>query len=105
MDKDQFLEIINNIGTIEDETERRELLTQLKDNVSDIFDTNESLNNENTKFKEDNEKLRSANMKLFLRVGADKSEDDIKNDQVGEDEKEINPRKFEDLFNEKGGLK
>lgn len=105
MDKDQFLEIINNIGTIEDETERRELLTQLKDNVSDIFDTNESLNSENTKFKEDNEKLRSANMKLFLRVGADKSEDDIKKDQVGENDKENNPRKFEDLFNEKGGLK
>lgn len=105
MDKNQFLETINNIGTIEDETERRELLTQLKDNVSDIFDTNETLNNENAKFKEDNEKLRSANMKLFLRVGADKSEDDIKKDQLGENEDEIKPRKFEDLFNEKGGLK
>lgn len=105
MDKNQFLEMINNIGTVEDETERRELLTQLKDNVSDIFDSNESLNNENAQFKEDNEKLRSANMKLFLRVGADKSEDDIKKDQLGENEDEIKPRKFEDLFNEKGGLK
>lgn len=105
MDREQFLEIVNNIGTTEDETQRRELLTQLKDNVTNIFDANETLTTENNQYKEDNEKLRSANMKLFLRVGADKTDDEIKKNQVGETGKEKEPRKFENLFNEKGGLK
>lgn len=105
MDKDQFLEMVNLIGTTEDETERREKLAQLKEDITSVFDNNSSLSDENNKFKEENEKLRSANMELFLRVGSNKSPEEIKKDQVGEVEKKSEPRQFKDLFDEKGGLK
>lgn len=105
MDKDEFLEIVNLIGTTEDETERREKLAQLKEDITSVFDNNSSLSDENNKFKEENEKLRSANMELFLRVGSNKSPQEIKKDQIGDVEETPEPRKFSDLFNDKGGLK
>lgn len=105
MDKDQFLEMVNLIGTTEDETERREKLAQLKEDITSVFDNNSSLSDENNKYKEENEKLRSANMELFLRVGSNKSPEEIKKDQVGEVEETPEPRKFKDLFDDKGGLK
>ena len=53
----------------------------------------------------DNEKLRSANMQLFLRVGANKTEQEIQQDQIGQVDEVKEPRKFEDLFDESGNLK
>lgn len=103
MDKEQFLEFIKNIGTTEDDAQRRELLTQLSDSMTEIFDNNEKLINENNTYKDDNEKLRSANMQLFLRVGA-KSENKKEEKPDGTQE-DPEPRKFEDLFDEKGGIK
>ena len=43
MDKNQFLEMVKQIGTIEDEVERRTKLTELSDSVSGIFDSNVEL--------------------------------------------------------------
>ena len=105
MDKNQFLEIVKEIGTIEDEVERRTKLTELTDSVSAIFDSNVDLMEKNKKFEEDNEKLRSANMQLFLKVGANKTEKEVQEDQVGKVEEEKEPRKFDDLFDDKGNLK
>lgn len=105
MKKDEFLEMIKEIGTLEDEVERRTKLTELTDSVSNIFDSNADLMEKNKKFEEDNEKLRNANMQLFLRVGANKTEKEIQEDQVGKTEEEKEPRKFEDLFDDKGNLK
>lgn len=102
MDRDKFLNKITEIGTTEDEVARRTLLAELSDEVSQVFDNNEALANENAKYVEDNEKLRSANMQLFLRVG-EKTSDDVKKEQKIEEEKE--PRKFENLFDDKGNLK
>lgn len=105
MKKDEFLAKIKEIGTLEDIETVRASLTELSDNVSIVFDSNDELSTEINQYKEDNETLRKANMKLFLRLGDDKSPEEIKKDQVGELEKEKEPRKFEDLFNEKGDLK
>lgn len=105
MTKEEFLEMVKQIGTIEDDVERRSKLTELTDSVSMIFDSNVELEEKNKKFEEDNEKLRNANMQLFLKVGANKSEKEIQEDQVGKTEEEKDPRKFEDLFDEKGNLK
>lgn len=102
MNKDTFLEKIKEIGTLEDEVERRTALTDLTDSISSIFDTNNNLVEENNKYKEDNEKLRSANMQLFLKVGTGKTEQENKKEYEEEEKK---PRKFEDLFNEKGEIK
>lgn len=105
MNKDTFLERIKEIGTLEDMVEARTKLTELSDEVISVFDTNTDLENKNRQYLEDNEKLRSANMQLFLRVGADKTEEEIKTDKVGKTEEEKAPRKFEDLFDDKGNLK
>lgn len=105
MDKNEFLEMVKQIGTIEDEVERRTKLTELTDNVSSIFDSNVELMEKNKQFEEDNEKLRNANMQLFLRVGANKTEKEVQEDQVGKVEEEKEPRKFDDLFDDKGNLK
>ena len=105
MDKDLFLEKIKEIGTTEDIVELRTKLTELSDEVGNIFDTNNDLMEKNKKYEEDNEKLRSANMQLFLRVGAEKTPEEISNDNLGKVEEEKEPRKFEDLFDDKGNLK
>lgn len=105
MDKNEFLEMVKQIGTIEDEVERRTKLTELTDSVSAVFDSNVDLMEKNKKYEDDNEKLRSANMQLFLRVGANKTEKEIHEDQVGKTEEEKEPRKFENLFDDKGNLK
>ncbi len=105
MNKDEFLEMIKQIGTIEDDAERRTKLTELTDSVSTIFDSIEDLTEKNKNYEEDNEKLRNANMQLFLKVGANKTEKEIQEDQVGKTEEEKDPRKFEDLFDDKGNLK
>lgn len=105
MKKEEFLAKIKEIGTLEDIETVRASLTELSDNVSMVFDSNDELSNKNKQFEEDNETLRKANMKLFLRLGDDKSPEEIKKDQVGEVDKVKEPRKYEDLFNEKGELK
>ena len=105
MDKNTFLERIKEIGTVEDIADLRVKLTELSDDVSVIFDEKETLTEENKKYLDDNEKLRSANMQLFLRVGTDKTEKEIKEDNLGKLEEEKQTRKFEDLFDDKGNLK
>lgn len=98
MDKAQFLETIKNIGTCEDDVTRRTMLTELQDEVTSVFDTNEQLTTENNDLRVDNNRLYDENTKLFLRVTVDKDPDD-------QPEPPKEKRKFEDLFNDKGGIK
>ena len=105
MDKNEFLEVIKQIGTEADDVQRRTMLTDLSEKISSIFDSNTELMEKNKSFEEDNEKLRSANMQLFLRVGANRTEEEIQKNQVGESEVDKEPRRFEDLFDDKGNLK
>ena len=101
MTKQEFQDIIKEIGTCEDEAERREKLTALEESTSPIFDNVEELTTRNTSLNEDNESLRSANMKLFLRLGG-RTQEDVRKDEHNQEPEKL---KFEDLFNEKGGLK
>lgn len=98
MDKTTLISKITEIGTCEDEATRRELLTQLQEEAGSDYDRLAQLETDNTNLTNDNESLRSANMKLFLRVGESRTPED-----------EIDPpktkREFKDLFNEKGGIK
>lgn len=103
MEKTEFLQMIKDIGVCEDDVERRSKLAELEDGISNIFDSNVTLTEQNTKLSTDNESLRSANMKLFLRVGSESPENRLKNETGNEGTKE--PRKFDNLFNEKGEIK
>lgn len=112
MDKATFLKKIKEIGTCEDDAQRRTLLAEINDEVSNVFDENETLKTEkedlstiNEQYKNDCETLRQANMKLFLRVGNDKTEQQQNEDSTGIKTPEVSNKSFEDLFNEKGGLK
>ena len=103
MDKETFLEKIKQIGTLESDVDIRQALTELTDEVVPVFEKEHTLEEENNKYKEDNEKLRQANMQLFLRVGSTTPEEAQKETTGADPVKE--PRKFEDLFDEKGNLK
>jgi sorbitol-specific phosphotransferase system component IIA len=103
MDKESVISKITEIGTCEDEVRRRELLASFQDDVCKDYDEHASLKESNEELSKDNEKLRSANMKLFLRVGESKSPEDIAK-QKGIDVPE-EKLEFKDLFNEKGDLK
>lgn len=99
MDKKSFLERITEIGTLEDMTDVREHLTELSTEVSEVFDNNETLTASNRQFEEDNEKLRKANMSLFLKVGEQKSPEQIQKDKTGIEPKPDKEKKsFDDLL-------
>lgn len=99
--KTEFLNKIKEIGTCEDEAQRRALLAEMSDEVSKDYDEIETLKQANAQQTEDMESLRAANMSLFLRLGADKAQEETGAEENNNEEK----LKFEDLFDEKGGLK
>lgn len=105
MSKDELIDMIKEIGTLEDETDRREKLATLSNEVETIYNEREQLKTSNDSYKEDNEKLRSANMELFLQIGGNKTDEEIQRDTTGINEEKVEPRKFENLFNEKGDIK
>ena len=100
MTKDDFNTIIQELGTLEDEAERRTRLATLTNNVDDMFNEVEELKTTNEKLVSDNEKLRQANLELFTQVGTSKNKSD--SDIIKESEQ---PQEFEDLFDEKGMIK
>ena len=106
MDKEEILKKIREAGTVEDDVMRRDILSELEQEISLSFEESETFKTTAEQLKEDNEKLREANMKLFLRVGESKSPEEQLKDGTGIDsEPEPEPRKYEELFDEKGGLK
>ena len=109
MDKETFLSKIIEIGTIEDDVQRRTLLTEISDAVSEVYDnvdslnvTIDSLNGNLTKANENLEKAQAENMKLFLRVGEQKTGETLQKEETGLT-KDPEKRKFEDLFKEEKG--
>ena len=99
MDKEQFNTLIKEIGTCEDDSQRRGLLAQLQEQMSPNFDRMTELEASNEKLNQDNESLRSTNMQLFLRIG-DHDGDKNKGGETPPEKKD-----FKDLFDEKGGIK
>lgn len=99
MEKSVFTERLQAIGTETDEAQRRELIAQLIEDGEKDYDDHAAAVAARDQALTENEQLRAANMKLFLRVGEKK-------------EPEVNPnpnppekRSFSNLFNEKGGIK
>ena len=93
---------ISEIGTCDDESTRRELLTALQDDVCKDYDDYSALKTTNENLSADNETLRSANMKLFLKVGESKHGNQTDKDL---EEKPETKLEFKDLFDEKGNIK
>lgn len=104
MEKQDFLNKLTEIGSCDDDVQRRELLAQLSEEASKDYDNLSTLTATNQTLVNDNETLRQANMKLFLRVGEEKDPDGKRKDETGIDGKQKEKRSFDKLFNEKGGL-
>lgn len=99
MTKQEYTERLQAIGSEADEAQRRELIAALIDDGGADYDSFAATTTERDQLRSANETLREANMKLFLRVGTHKDPDP----KPGDPPKE--KPKFEDLFNEKGGIK
>ena len=99
MNKQEYTERLQAIGSEADETQRRELIAQLIEDGGADYDSFATTSAERDQLRSDNETLREANMKLFLRVGTHKDPDPKPGDPP-----KAKP-KFEDLFDEKGGIK
>lgn len=100
MTKEEMIAAIQQVGTCENDTERLTLLSDLQDGLTSDYDSLEAITNERDSLKNDNEDLRRANMKLFLKVGQKDTSDDLP-----QEDEQKEKRKFEDLFDEKGGIK
>ena len=74
-------------------------LAELSEDYSTTLATVDTSTKEVEKFKLENEKLRQANMNLFMKIGT------TKEDEETEEEEEENTLTFDALFNEKGELK
>lgn len=105
MTKEEILAKIQEAGTTESETDRREILAQLSDCISADYDNFSEVTKQVEQLTNDNETLRSANMKLFLRVGGKTPEESIKDTAGVETEKPKEKLKFDDLLDDKGELK
>lgn len=103
MDKETLINKLKEIGTTDDEVQRRDLLFEVTEDLSNIFTTYDNVLEEDKKIKEENEKLMEYNRKLFMRVGDYKTPEQVEKETTGEETKE--PRRFENLFDEKGNLK
>lgn len=103
--KDDFIKSIAEIGQCEDEAERREMLATLQEEAVKDYDKIDTLTSDNEALKEEREKLRDYNMKLFLRVGEQKDPDKVKENETGMKADETKKKSFDDLFDEKGAIK
>lgn len=101
MEKQEFLQKLQDIGTSEDMTAVRSIVADLTETVNTLYDDKSNLENLKSNNEAEINRLREENMKLFLRVTDNNT--DVNNINNEEDEKQ--PRKFEDLFNEKGLIK
>lgn len=102
MKKEDFIGKIQEIGTTEDDATRRSILAELQEEVVKDYDDKENLEKIKTSYEDRIQKLESANMDLFLRVG---TKTETTQEKTGIDDKVEEKRKFEDLFDEKGRIK
>lgn len=101
MNVEDILKQITDIGTLDDDIERRSQLASLSEHITEVCDLSSKLTEQNETLKNENEKLRSANMQLFLQIGEKKTPEQV-NPPSTEPTKKLS---FDDLFNEKGELK
>lgn len=105
MVKDEILNALSEIGTCEDDVTRRGLIATLSENVGKDYDLFETSQEQIKSLTEDLESTRKENMQLFLQVTRPKDANERMKDATGIEEKPIERRKFDDLFNEHGGIK
>ena len=103
MKKEDLIAKIKGIGESSSIEDARTLLVDFQKELEKDYDDHDLVLNERNQLKTDNESLRQANMKLFLQVGSDDPQ--IKKPGSTNPENKNNELKYEDLFDDKGGIK
>ena len=101
MDKETFIEKIKEAGTCEDIIKVRGILAEIQDEVSKVYDDSLTMSDTLKKSEEEKETLRQANMDLFLRVGSNKTPQEVQENETGihtEPKKEY--KSYDDLAKE-----
>jgi hypothetical protein len=103
MTRDEHTALIHDLRqNLTNEAKATEILTKLSDDYGETLTKSEENAKTAEKLTKDNTELRDVNMRLFLKVGVPNTNTETKPDSnTGENK----PLKYEDLFNEKGGLK
>ena len=100
MTLEEIMQKMTELGTVEDASERRQIITDITDDIKTVYQQNETLTASNTKYEADNKKLQEYNMQLFLKVGSQSQS----KKEVEEPNDETEELKYEDLFNEEGEI-
>ena len=74
MERDEFTTLLNSALSENEQSERSNILNELRSGVETLFSEKETLSNENEELKEKNKGLTEANSKLFLQVSIGSSE-------------------------------
>ena len=104
LSKEEFEKLINNLREKLDETTVALVSEEILATISAYnngFDEYEKSVEEVEKLKSEKEELLKVNGKLYQRIGFDKEDEEIKNEDDNENDEEI---KIEDVIDEKGEL-
>lgn len=103
MTRQEHTERLQQIGQCQDEGERTELIAQLIEDGGADYDSLASVTADRDRLLNENDSLRASNNRLLLRVGTHQgSENPTPNNPNNPNTEK---KKFEDLFDEKGGIK
>ena len=102
MDKKAIEERLKAIGECSSIEEARSLIIDFQKEVLQDYDDHEKVLAERETFKNENESLRQANMKLFLQIG---STEDNKQEKPIKEETDPDNLTYDNLFNEEEELK
>lgn len=94
--KEDISSLIKEIGECSSMEEARGKLVDFQKGLEEDYTEHDTALSETAKYKQEAEKLREDNMKLFLQITDGKPK---------EPEKPKEKLKFENLFDEKGGIK
>lgn len=103
MKKDDFLAKIQEIGTCEDDAQRRTLLAELSNDAGADYDSFATAQQTAEQLKNDNKELQAANLRLFKMIGNDDGAQDP--EPAAPKPKEKETLDFKNLFDDKGNLK
>lgn len=106
MTRDEHKNILNDLlklSTPDNQASISEILTRLSEDYEQVLNESETASNRVTELTANNEKLRSVNADLFLKVGT--TDKKTVHTETETEENQGEELTFDNLFNDKGELK
>lgn len=102
MKKTDIAKKIQTIGAMETPEEMRQALVEFQTELEADYDSHENVVSERDQLVDYNKKLKATNKKLFHATGKTPGKEE---EEENAEEESVEDLKYEDLFNEEGGLK